>query len=142
MKDQEIVFAVMSMADYPEVYALWDGMPGIGLSSADSPEAIARYLEHNPGMSYTARQNGRLVRAELCRHNGRRGYLQHLAVAPDARRKRVGRALVDRCLIGLAAEGITRCHIFVYTDNEIGLGFWESAGWFLRGNLLIMSHDM
>jgi ribosomal protein S18 acetylase RimI-like enzyme len=78
----------------------------------------------------------------LCGHDGRRGYLQHLAVAPDARHKGIGRALVDRCLTTLADDGITRCHIFVYTDNETGLGFWESAGWFRRGNLLIMSHDM
>ena len=142
MNDQVIVYSVMSMADYPEVYALWDGMPGIGLSSADSPDAIALYLEHNPGMSFTARKSGRLLGAVLCGHDGRRGYLQHLAVAPDARHKGIGRALVDRCLTTLAAEGITRCHIFVYTDNETGLGFWEAAGWFRRGNLLIMSHDM
>ncbi len=142
MKDQEIVFAVMSMADYPEVFALWDGTPGIGLSSADSSDAIALYLEHNPGMSFTARKSGGLLGAVLCGHDGRRGYLQHLAVAPDARRKGIGQGLVDRCLTALAAEGITRYHIFVYTNNETGLGFWESAGWFRRGNLLIMSHDM
>jgi ribosomal protein S18 acetylase RimI-like enzyme len=142
MKDQEIVFAVMRMADYPEVYALWDGMPGIGLSSADSPDAIARYLEHNPGMSFTARKSGRLLGAVLCGHDGRRGYLQHLAVAPDARHKGIGRGLVDRCLDALAADGITRCHIFVYTDNDTGLGFWRSVGWFRRDNLLIMTHDM
>ena len=98
MKNREIIYSVMSMADYAEVYALWDGMPGIGLSSADSPEAIARYLEHNPEMSFTARKDGTLLGAVLCGHDGRRGYLQHLAVAPDARHKGIGRTLVDHCL--------------------------------------------
>lgn len=142
MKDREIIYSVMSMADYAEVYELWDGMPGIGLSSADSHDAIAKYLDRNPGLSFTARINGELVGAVLCGHDGRRGYLQHLAVAPDARHKGIGRALVNHSLDALAGVGITRCHIFVFTDNEAGLGFWDSAGWFRRGDLLIMSHDI
>ncbi len=140
--ENEVEYAVLSIADYPEVFELWDGMPGIGLSSADSPEAVARYLERNPGFSHVARIEGRLVGAVLCGHDGRRGYLQHLAVAPDTRQKGIGRALVDRCINALAAEGITRCHIFVFTDNETGLGFWDSFGWFRRGDLFIMSHDI
>ena len=142
MADDHIEYRAFTMADYPEVYALWDGMPGIGLSSADSPEAIARYLERNEGLSQVARIDGRLVGAVLCGHDGRRGYLQHLAVAPDARHQGIGMTLVVRCLSALAAEGYTRCHIFVYTNNESGLGFWKSAGWFQRDNLLIMTHDM
>jgi ribosomal protein S18 acetylase RimI-like enzyme len=142
MTEPKVEYSPITMADYPEVYALWDGMPGIGLSATDSPEAIEKYLERNPGFSFTARIRGKLVGAILGGHDGRRGYLQHLAVAPDARHQGVGRELVRHSLEALAVEGITRCHIFVYTDNETGLGFWESAGWFRRGNLLIMSHDM
>ncbi len=142
MKDHKIIYSVMSMADYAEVYALWEGMPGIGLSSADSYDEIAKYLERNPGLSHTARIDGKLVGAVLCGHDGRRGYLQHLAVAPQVRRQGIGRNLVEKCLQSLAGLGIKRCHIFVYTDNESGLGFWESADWFRRGDLLIMSHDI
>lgn len=142
MTESKVEYSPIIMADYPEVCALWDGMPGIGLSAADSPEAIGKYLKRNPGFSFKARINAKLVGAILGGHDGRRGYLQHLAVAPDARHMGIGRGLVDRSLNALVAEGITRCHIFVYTDNETGLGFWEAAGWFRRGNLMIMSHDM
>jgi ribosomal protein S18 acetylase RimI-like enzyme len=142
MADTNIEYANLTMADYPEVYALWSGMPGIGLSSADSPESIFAYLERNPGMSFVARQEGKVVGAVLCGHDGRRGYLQHLAVSPEIRTRRIGTTLVEKCLETLGDLGIRRCHIFVYQDNETGLGFWESAGWFRRDDLLIMSHDL
>jgi len=142
MADLNIEYTNLTMADYPEVYALWSGMPGIGLSSADSPEAIFVYLERNPGLSFVARQKGKVVGAVLGGHDGRRGYLQHLAVFPEARCRGIGKTLVVKCLSALNEQGIKRCHIFVYSDNENGLGFWESAGWFRRDDLLIMSHDM
>jgi ribosomal protein S18 acetylase RimI-like enzyme len=142
MNDVKIDYAIMTMADYPEVHALWSGMPGIGLSSADSPEAISIYFQRNQGMSFIARLEGKVVGAVLCGHDGRRGYLQHLAVSPEFRNRGVGRALVEKCLEILGDLGIKRCHIFVYQDNETGLGFWEAAGWFRRDDLLIMSHDL
>jgi len=142
MADLNIEYANLTMADYPEVYALWSGMPGIGLSSADSPEAVFVYLERNPGLSFVARQKGKVVGAVLGGHDGRRGYLQHLAVSPEFRHRRVGRMLIEKSLEALGGLGIKRCHIFVYQDNAAGLGFWESAGWFRRDDLLIMSHDL
>jgi ribosomal protein S18 acetylase RimI-like enzyme len=63
-------------------------------------------------------------------------------VAPEARHRGIGKTLVEKCLTALSKEGIKRCHIFVYSDNENGLEFWESAGWFRRGDLLIMSRDI
>ena len=142
MTESQIEYSVFTMADYIEVYKLWDGMPGIGMSSADSEEAIAKYLARNPGFSMVARMDGKVVGAVLGGHDGRRGYLQHLAVASEARHHGIGKTMVEKCLTALAAEGIRRCHIFVFSDNETGLGFWEAAGWFRRDELLIMSHDM
>jgi ribosomal protein S18 acetylase RimI-like enzyme len=142
MTDAIIEYANLTMGDYPEVYALWSGMPGIGLSSADSPEAIFVYLQRNPGMSYVARQKGKVVGAVLCGHDGRRGYLQHLAVSPEVRNCNIGRMLVEKCLETLRGMGIKRCHIFIYQNNEAGLGFWAAAGWFRRDDLLIMSQDL
>jgi ribosomal protein S18 acetylase RimI-like enzyme len=141
MKELNIEYSALTMADYPEVIALWEGMPGIGLSSADSPEAIARYLNRNPGVSFVARKDGKVIGAVLGGHDGRRGYLQHLAVVPGSRHHGVGKTLVEKCLGALNKQGIKRCHIFVYSNNETGLKFWEYAGWFRRDNLLIMSHD-
>lgn len=125
--------------DIPAALALWQGLPGIGLRDADSPDALARYLRRNPGCSFVAVLDGGLVGVSLAGHDGRRGYLHHVAVAPDHQRHGIGRMLVDACLTALKAEGIEKVHLFVKADNAAGRRFWESAGWRERTDLVVMS---
>ena len=75
---------------YDQVMALWTDIPGIGLSEADSKENISRYLGRNLGMSFLAEKEGQIVGAVLCGHDGRRGYIHHLAVYPNYRRQGIG----------------------------------------------------
>jgi ribosomal protein S18 acetylase RimI-like enzyme len=132
----------MTLDDYYEVLALWQNSEGIGLSSADSREGIARFLERNPGLAFVARDPGGLAGAVMVGDDGRRGYLYHLAVSPRCRRQGIGRALVERCLEGLRRRGIEKCHIFVYHENREGRAFWEQAGFEPRPDLIIMSHSI
>lgn len=133
----------MARSDYDSALALWQSTEGMGLSAADSREAIARYLERNPGLSFVAvTGEGALVGAVLCGHDGRRGYLHHLAVREDFRRQGLARALVERCLACLKAEGIDKCHIFVYHTNTLGRNFWQGMDWAERETLVIMSKDI
>lgn len=134
-----LVVSEMTIGDYDEVFSLWKGTAGIGLSDADSREGTAAYLKHNPGLSVVARQGGRLVGAVLCGHDGRRAYLHHLAVAGDFRHRGVGRRLVDECLARAAAQGIHKSHAWVYAENQSGLEFWQQIGWTCRTELQIMS---
>lgn len=128
------------LTDYASVHALWEACEGIGLhDDVDSRDGIARYLERNPGLSFVARDGDRIVGAVLAGHDGRRGYLHHLAVHPDARHRGLGRQLVAAALAALRAEGIAKCHIFVFRDNPAGRAFWESCGWHLRQDIDLLS---
>jgi len=130
----------MTIDDYDAVINVWHGMPGIGLhlDEADSRNGIAVYLRRNPGMSLVARDGTHVVGAVLCGHDGRRGYLSHLAVQPEYRGQGIGCEMIRRCLAVLRAEGIVKCTIMVYTDNNNGQAFWERQGWWKRENLLCM----
>ncbi len=133
----------MTLDDYESVLALWQATEGMGLSVADSREAMARYLARNPGLSLVAfSPQGELVGAVLCGHDGRRGLLHHLAVESSYRGQGLGKALVERCLAGLAAEGIDKCHLFVYARNQSGRAFWQVTGWYERPELVLMSKDI
>jgi ribosomal protein S18 acetylase RimI-like enzyme len=134
-----VSFDLFTVADYGEVAALWKASPGVGMSSSDSQRGVARFLERNPSLSFVARDSGRIVAVILCGHDGRRGYISHLAVAHDHRRKGVGRALVERSIEALAREAIQKCHIFVFTDNEDALAFWKKEGWTERVELVTLS---
>jgi ribosomal protein S18 acetylase RimI-like enzyme len=131
-----------SINDYEDVLALWQATPGVGLSDADSRASIAAYLDRNPGLSFVARAEGRLVGAVLCGTDGRRGYLHHLAVQPEFRRQGIGQELVERCLAGLKTQGINKCHLFVFAANADGRAFWERTGWKQRTDLEIMSKGL
>ena len=132
----------MTGADYEDALALWQTSEGIGLTPADSRAGIQLFLERNPGLSLVAREGGRLVGTVLCGHDGRRGYLYHLAVAAAHRSRGLGRSLVEAALARLAACGIRKCHIFVYAHNTGGESFWRQTGWVERTELKIMSRDI
>jgi len=127
--------------DYHGAYALWSRTEGMGLSAADERAAIARYLARNPGMSSVARSDGTVVATVLAGHDGRRGYLHHVAVDPAWRGKGIGRAAVARSVRALASEGIDRCHLFIFGTNESGQAFWRAVGWRERDDLRIYSRD-
>jgi N-acetylglutamate synthase len=129
----------MTLRDFNAVFALWRGMPGIGLDDdCDSRAGIARYLKRNPGLSFVALLQGKIVGAVLSGHDSRRGYLHHLAVSPACRRLGIGQALVARCMSGLAACGIPKCNIFLYRTNARGRAFWLANGWNPRRDLSIL----
>jgi len=126
--------------DIPAALALWQGLPGIGLRDADSPEALARYLRRNPGCSFVAvTPNDELAGVSLAGHDGRRGYLHHVAVADAFRKRGLGRALVECCVEALKAEGIEKINLWVKVDNASGRDFWKCLGGRERMDILMVS---
>jgi putative acetyltransferase len=113
-------------------------MAGVGLNESDTRPAIAAFLRRNRGLSLVARADGLLIGAVLCGHDGRRGYLHHLAVLPEWRRRGIGRLMVATCLNRLAAAGVPKCNIFLFADNKKGEVFWRRGGWKARGDLKVL----
>ncbi|NLV36793.1 MAG: GNAT family N-acetyltransferase [Clostridiaceae bacterium] len=128
--------------DYNELISLWSSIPGIGISKADSEERIRRFLLKNPGLSFCYKEDNRIVGTILCGQDGRRGYIYHTAVAPEQRGRGIGRILVEESLRNLHDAGIDKCHIFVFTDNELGNKFWESIGWEKRDDIVVYSRAL
>jgi ribosomal protein S18 acetylase RimI-like enzyme len=132
----------MRIEDYPEIYSLWENSDNIGLSKADSLHGIKNFLERNPGMSFTAWKDGKLIGTVLCGHDGRRGYIHHLMVHPDYRRQGLGNSLVSRTMFALTRIGIQKVHLFVFEENQNGIKFWENLGWTKRVELTMMSQQI
>jgi ribosomal protein S18 acetylase RimI-like enzyme len=125
--------------DIPAALALWQGLPGIGLRDADSPPALARYLCRNPGCSFVAAAGDEFVGVSLAGHDGRRGYLHHVAVSPAWQKRGIGRLLVDACLAALKAEGMEKVNFWVKADNAAGMAFWSKVGGRERTDLRVVS---
>lgn len=135
----------MTIHDYDAVIGLLNATSGVRLREADSHEATARYLERNPGLSFVAIVDGDIAGCVMCGHDGRRGYLQHLAVSQKQRRLGIGSALVEACLTKLESLGILKTHIDVLVENQQAHDFWRHRGWQKRDDIFrfsfVMSHD-
>lgn len=138
LDDDGTIVRNLRIEDYGAVVALWRRTQGVGLNESDTRRAIAAYLRRNPRFSFVAEQDGRLIGAVLCGHDGRRGYLHHLAVATRYRRRGIGRQLVNACLGKLRKAGIQRCNIFLFANNAPGMKFWTHHGWKPRSELRVM----
>jgi putative acetyltransferase len=137
-----ITLKPMSLRDFPHLMDLWRAAEGVGLGPGDDRESLGDYLRRNRGCSFVAQEAGRVVGAILAGHDGRRGYLHHLAVAPGHRRRGLGRALVEACLARLREAGIPKAHIFIFAANREGAGFWQALGWSARSDLRVMSRSL
>jgi ribosomal protein S18 acetylase RimI-like enzyme len=131
-----------TLEDYDSAVELWKRCDGIGLSAADDPCPMRRFLERNAGFCFVAVEEDAVIGTILCGNDGRRGYLYHLAVDPTLRRRGIGKALVERCLGALKSAGIDKSHIMVFGSNQSGLKFWQGAGWKTRPEIVLMSYDI
>jgi N-acetylglutamate synthase len=128
----------MKLSDFAAVCRLWRNSEGIGLNESDTKANIAIYLKRNPGMSFLARKGRAVIGTVLCGHDGRRGYLHHLAVAKNYRGNGIGKKLVEASFSALGRAGITRCNIYLFNSNTEGGAFWSHNGWKSRPDLQIL----
>ena len=128
--------------DIPEVRTLWSACEGLGDGPGDAPDALARFLARNPGLSPVALDGARIVGAALCGHDGRRGFLYRVGVDPLARRRGVARALAAHAFATLNGAGITRVMFFVKEESVDAQDFWRAIGGRKRGELGLWSVDL
>ena len=120
---------VMTIDDYDEVYSLWQTIHGFGIRSIDdSRDGVLRFLKRNPATSVVAVEDGKIVGAILCGHDGRRGCLYHVCVQEAYRKHGIGQKLVGACVDALAAEHINKINLIAFKKNEVGNRFWQGLG--------------
>jgi N-acetylglutamate synthase len=115
--------------DYERACALWSEVEGVEICEGDSRDDLRGFFARNRGLSRIAEIDGAIAGAVLCGHDGRRGFIYHLAVAPKFRGSGVGKVLVADCIRGLRAAGIQRAIILVAAENSLGREFWRRNGW-------------
>ena len=139
----EVHYRNMELSDYDATLALWRHCDGVSLREADSIDGIAKYLERNPALSFVATEGegdgDDIVGAIMAGHDGKRGYIQHLAVADELRKTGVGARLVELCLAALKSEGIIKSHVHVLGENSLGRNFWVNSGWVQRAEIVMYS---
>lgn len=118
-------------SDGEALRALWREV-GFRLTG-DDDAGLARFAARNPGLFLVAEAGaGRIVGSAMGGWDGRRGWLYHVAAAPDVRRVRLAAELVRRVEAGLKALGCPRALVIVEAGNTGGLAFWLAQGYVPR----------
>lgn len=136
-----MIIREMTIEDYEEVYRMWQITTKRALSKADEKTQMERYLRRNAGMSQVAVIDGKIVGTVLAGHDGRRGFIHHMAVMPEYRRKHIGHSLAEKAIEKIQSEGIDKTHIFCYQNNETGQSFWRDFGFKKREDVFVYSLD-
>ena len=142
-KRRKTIIRVMNTEDYDRVYALWMSCKNMGFNNLDdSRQGIEKYLKRNPSTCFVAEQGDAIVGVVLAGHDGRRGFIHHMAVAEDCRRQGIATDLLGQALAALKEEGINKAALLVFNRNEAGNAFWERQGFTARDDVTYRNKEL
>jgi ribosomal protein S18 acetylase RimI-like enzyme len=120
----------MKLDRYPELIDFWKNTEGLWASDDDSYENLKIFLKRNPRLNFIAVSENKIVGTLKCTHDGRRGYLHHLAVKKEFRKEGIAKKLINKSLDNLQKAGITKdkVRVFVLDTNKPALKFWKHNG--------------
>jgi ribosomal protein S18 acetylase RimI-like enzyme len=129
---------------------LWrrSGLSSLRPQGRDSREAFARQLESSVqtvlGLEKGAGQprrstEGQLIGVVVATHDGRKGWINRLAIDPDHRRQGHAKRLLAAAEEVLRAQGIHVIAALIESWNEASLAFFQHQGYQLDDNICYLS---
>jgi ribosomal protein S18 acetylase RimI-like enzyme len=128
--DAAVELRMFSNDDYDELMGLWEraGLPGRP-GGRDSREAMGKQLKDDHVMILLAVAGGGLVGSVIITQDGRKGWVNRLAVAPEYRRTGVARKLVEEGERRLRDLGFGIVGVIVEGWNTHSMEVFERLGY-------------
>lgn len=123
-------------ADHDALAELWEAC-GIAVRREHLREELAGVLARDPDLLLVLEHEGALVAAVMGTFDGRRGWVNRLAVHPDHQGRGLGRRLLAEVEDRLRAKGCRKVNLLVEPDNAAVAGFYERLG-YRRDPLIFM----
>ena len=98
-------------------------------SVSDRRSELGRTRRRDPDLVLVAERAGALVAAVLGRFDRRRGWVHHLAVTDAARRRGIGRRLMDELARRRAAKGCAQVNLHAEGSNVQVCAFYVGPGY-------------
>ncbi len=117
-----------TLGDYVEVANVWE-QAGITVSASDSLKGIVHKVGRDSELFLVAEENEKIVGSVMGSYDGRRGWINHLAVHPDYQGKRVGKLIMEELEQRLKRIGCKKINLLIEYDNSKVIGFYENLGY-------------
>lgn len=130
----------LTQANYAEILALWQ-RAGLSVrpSGRDAPEAFNRQLAGGQQRVIGLRNGQSLIAAAVLTHDGRKGWINRLAVDPAYRRRGLASRLVAEAERWFTQElGLEIWAALIEGDNEPSLQLFDALG-YQRHNVVYVS---
>ncbi len=121
----------ITVDDYDLLIGLWDAS-GLhySLAGRDSREAFAAQNDGGTQLPIGVKtEDGRLIGAVLATHDGRKGWINRLAVHPEFQQQGVALELIAAAEEILHAHGIDVIAALIEPGNDPSLAVFQSAGY-------------
>lgn len=121
----------LDMGDYDAIMQLWEqaGLPARA-DGRDAPAALARQIAEAGMRLVGVRDGDRLIGVAMLTHDGRKGWINRLAVDPAYRRRGIGTLLVMESERWFRQElGLEVFAALILEDNDPSLTLFEALGY-------------
>lgn len=121
---------VLALEDYEVIVSLWKaaGLP-YRPQGRDRKDRMARNMADPRSCYLGAEEDSTLLGVVLATHDGRKGWINRLAVAPSAQRQGGATALVRAAEEKLTAQGIRILACLIERENGPSLSLFASLGY-------------
>lgn len=113
---------------YDDAVALWR-QTGLTRPWNDPTADLHRAVEGSASTVLAAVEQGVLRGTAMVGHDGHRGWLYYLAVAPAEQGRGLGRRLVGACEQWVRDRGVPKLQLMVRADNAHAVAFYERLGY-------------
>jgi len=120
----------LTMFDYDQIVALWkrSELP-FKPSGRDRKEAVQAQMVANPDFFLGAYEDDRLVGAVVATSDGRKGWINRLAVDPDFRGRGVAEALIAESEKTLRKHGLRIFCALIEDYNKSSMQLFKKCGY-------------
>jgi ribosomal protein S18 acetylase RimI-like enzyme len=112
--------------DEADIVSLWRAC-GLTVPYND-PAKDFRFALGKPASDVLVAEDGAILGSVMVGHDGHRGWIYYLAVAPARQRQGLGRALVTAAEQWLSQRGIAKLNLMVREHNHAVAAFYEKLG--------------
>lgn len=140
MNEKDVEIRPFRSDDYDAVLALWKvcGLP-YKPNGRDSREKILNEITRETATFLVAISGEKLIGTVLATHDGRKGWINRLAVAPEFRRLQMAQRLLGEAEKALYDRGLEIIACLIEEDNQGSMSFFQKAGYDKHTDIIYFS---
>ncbi|HNS05517.1 MAG TPA: GNAT family N-acetyltransferase [Candidatus Saccharicenans sp.] len=126
----EVLIRKFKISDYDQVINLWQlcQLP-LKPEGRDSRSQLEQQIKLDQIIFLVAEKEGKVIGTVLASHDGRKGWINRLAVHPDARRQGLGTQLIKKAEEELEKQGLILLAALIEEENSASRDLFVRLGY-------------